>query len=70
MCRSNFGAQHGDYTLDIVSLAAVREPFPSHQGSPAPTSQSWVVWFFSLITNAWSSLCSKLGGDGSVRLPE
>lgn len=69
MCRSNFGAQHGDYTLDIISLAAVREPFPSHQGSAAP-EQSWIGWFFSLITNAWTSLCSKLSGDGVVRLPE
>ncbi|ORY57403.1 complex I intermediate-associated protein 30-domain-containing protein [Leucosporidium creatinivorum] len=69
MCRSNFGAQHGDFSLDIVSLAAVREPFPSHQGSSAP-SQTWFGWLLSLITNAWSSLCSKLRGDGALRLPE
>lgn len=68
MCRSNFGAQHGDYTLDIVSLVAVREPFPSHQGSSAPV-QSWIGWFFSLVANAWISLCNKLSGDGAVRLP-
>lgn len=69
MCRSNFGSQHGDYELDIISLSAVREPLPTHPGS-APPTQPWWMRVWTLIAGVWSALCSKLSGEGALRLPE
>lgn len=67
MCRSNFGSQHGDFSLSIISLAAVRNPFPLHRRS---AFTSWWARLCAIITGAWSRLTGRVTGDGRLRLPE
>lgn len=65
MCRSQFGKQHGDFCLDVISLAAVRNPFSSLHGG-----RSWWLWLYSLVAGAWYRLTGQSRGDGALRLPE
>lgn len=66
MCRSNFGQQQGDFSLDIVSLSAA----PAHS-----TSSNWFRTVCQTVSGWWSrlvgavlSLFGRESRDGAVRL--
>ncbi|BGP28176.1 NADH:ubiquinone oxidoreductase intermediate-associated protein 30 [Rhodotorula toruloides] len=66
MCRSNFGQQQGDFTLDIVSLSAA----PAHS-----TGNTWFRSVAETVSGWWIRLVGAVLGlfgresrDGSVRL--
>lgn len=58
MARSNFGQQHGDYSLDLISLTAV--------DGKRKHDHSNVGWFAALLS--WFSLWFQrlTGGEGAV----
>lgn len=65
MCRSDFGKQEGDFTLEVVSLEVLDKP----RSTPlvAYTGWSGAVW---LWLAGWATLFSRWWNpEGALRLP-
>lgn len=66
MCRSNFGLQQGDFSLDIVSLSAA----PAHS-----SNSSWFRRVVETLSGWWNRIVDAVlalfgpsSRDGAVRL--
>ena len=69
MARSNFGLQHGDFELSLVSLA-VHNKMETHRSLLSLflswfSLSCWVAWFQS-----WTSGGAALKRRGQIRLPD